>query len=437
MDTGRKLLRFIENSPVSYQAVDTARKMLEEAGFRVLSETENWQLEAGGKYAVTRNQSSLIAFQLPERELSGFQIAAAHSDSPGFRVKPKAELETEGAYIRLDTEPYGGAIYASWADRPLSIAGRVVVETPDGLEPRLIRIDRDLMVIPHVAIHMNRKVNEGSSYNAHKDMMPLFASLPGKGSFRGLVAQEAGVREEQLLGMDLFLYNRTPGTLWGWQEEFVSAPRLDDLQCAFALLEGFLAARPAAAAPVYALFDNEEVGSLTKQGADSTFLADVLRRISLALGKGEEEYLRLIADSFLVSADNAHAVHPNHPEYADPLNKVYMNRGIVIKYNANQKYTSDGCSEAVFRKLCRDAGVACQTYTNRSDMPGGSTLGNLSNRHVSLRAVDIGLAQLSMHSCYETAGVKDTEDLIRVMEPNFGTKLLTGAHGSVRVSYSC
>ena len=265
-------------------------------------------------------------------------------------------------------------------------------------------------MIPQMAIHMNREVNKGYAWNAQTDMAPVLGSRKAAGTFRCQIAEAAGVQAQDILSMDLFLYCRTPGAIWGADGEFVSAPRLDDLQCAFALLHGFLQAEQPKKIPVYALFDNEEVGSLTKQGADSTFLEDVLRRLA------GDKLPRMLANSFLISADNAHAVHPAHPEVSDPLNRVYMNEGIVIKFNGNQKYTTDGISEALFRLMCERAGVACQTYTNRSDMAGGSTLGNISNGHISVNAADIGLAQLAMHSCYETAGVKDTEDLIHVMK---------------------
>jgi len=271
-------------------------------------------------------------------------------------------------------------------------------------------VDSDLLLIPNVAIHMNRKANDGYTWDLQTDLMPVLGSEKAAGSLRRTIAGAAGAEEESVLGMDLYLYCRTPGSLWGFEKEYVSSPRLDDLQCAFSLLKGFLTADKPAAVPVYALFDNEEVGSLTKQGADSTFLEDVLKRI------GGSRYRQMIANSFLISADNAHGVHPNHPEYADPTNRAFLNNGIVIKYNGNQKYTTDGLSEAVFRRLCQKAGVACQTYTNRSDMAGGSTLGNISNAHVSVNAVDIGIAQWAMHSAYETAGVRDMEDLIAVME---------------------
>ena len=424
---GNKLLDFIKKSPSPFHAVDTVRRALKAAGFTELLESEEWDLEAQGSYYVVRNGSSLIAFRLPGEDCSGFMIGAAHSDSPTFRVKAQMEMDVQGKYTRLNVEPYGGGIYSSWLDRPLSVAGRVVVRVDGILESRLVNIDRDLLLIPNVAIHLNRKVNEGVSLNAQTDMLPVLGSEKMAGTFRKVVAEAIDVAEEDVMGMDLFLYCRTPGALWGEEEEYVSSTRLDDLQCAYGLLEGFLAAETPKAIPVYALFDNEEVGSLTKQGADSTFLEDVLRRIS------GHSYRRMVASSFLMSADNAHAVHPAHPELSDPLNRVYINEGIVIKYNGNQKYTTDGISEAVVRTLCDRAGVKCQTYTNRSDMAGGSTLGNISNGHVSVNAADIGLAQWAMHSCYETAGTKDTESMIRLMKEFFASEMEEMGSGNYKI----
>lgn len=410
MNTGEELIQFIKKSPTAFHAAETARQTLEAAGFSGLREGSSWENLAPGGYYVTRNSSSLIAFRIPEGGANGFQLGAAHSDSPTFRVKAKAEWESPDGYTRLNVEPYGGGIFGSWVDRPLSVAGRLVVRTEFGIRSQLVNVDRDLLMIPQMAIHMNREVNKGYAWNAQTDMAPVLGSRKAAGTFRCQIAEAAGVQAQDILSMDLFLYCRTPGAIWGADGEFVSAPRLDDLQCAFALLHGFLQAEQPKKIPVYALFDNEEVGSLTKQGADSTFLEDVLRRLA------GDKLPRMLANSFLISADNAHAVHPAHPEVSDPLNRVYMNEGIVIKFNGNQKYTTDGISEALFRLMCERAGVACQTYTNRSDMAGGSTLGNISNGHISVNAADIGLAQLAMHSCYETAGVKDTEDLIHVMK---------------------
>ena len=317
-------------------------------------------------------------------------------------------MDSDRRYTKLNIEKYGGMICAPWFDRPLSVAGRILVETGTGIQPVLVNVDRDLLIIPSVAIHMNRNVNDGYKYNIQTDLCPLFGEADQNGAFLKMVAEQAGVEEDTILGTDLFLYNRQKGTFLGNSREFIGSPKLDDLQCLYGSLQGFLAAVPADSIAVFCAFDNEETGSVSRQGAASTFLKETLKRINGGLGKDWEDYLRTLANSFLVSADNAHAVHPNHQELADPVNRPQMNHGIVIKYNANQKYTTDGISTAVFRNICRMAGVPCQVFTNRSDMAGGSTLGNISNTQVSVRAVDIGLAQLAMHSPYELAGSRDT-----------------------------
>ena len=325
----------------------------------------------------------------------------------------------EGHYVTLNVEKYGGMLCAPWFDRPLSVAGRVFVQGEEGPEERLVDLDRDALLIPNVAIHMNRKANEGYAYNPQVDMIPLFGLEETKGGFMKLVAEAAGVKPEDILSHDLFLYNRTPGAIWGSREEFVSAPRLDDLQCAFATMEGFLTGSRQEHISLCCVLDNEEVGSDTRQGAGSTFLYDTLQRIAGALGMDYEDYLVALAQSFMVSADNAHAVHPNHKELTDPTNRPYIGGGIVVKFNAQQKYCTDGYSAAFFRELCRRAGVPCQSFANRSDMAGGSTLGNISNTKVAVSSVDIGLPQLAMHSPYETAGTKDTEALVKAMEVFF------------------
>lgn len=271
-------------------------------------------------------------------------------------------------------------------------------------------------MIPNLAIHMNREANSGYKYNVQKDMLPLYGLESAKGSFFKTVAEAAGVKEEDILGHDLFLYNRMSGTVWGSEEEFVSAPRLDDLQCAFSSMEGLIAGKNEKSICVHMVMDNEEVGSGTRQGAASTFLRDTLLRINLGLGRSYEDYLISLAKSFMISADNAHAIHPNYPEKADPVNRPHINAGIAVKYNANQKYCTDGISAAMFKELCKEAGVSCQVYVNRSDVAGGSTLGNISNTQVALNTVDIGLPQLAMHSPYETAGVKDTCDFVKLAE---------------------
>jgi len=411
----RMLMDFLDSSVNAFFAVENMKNILLGEGFLPLYEGEDWNLKKGGKYFVTRNGSALIAFVLPKKPFKGFQMMASHSDSPVFKIKGEPELEIDKAYIQLNVEKYGGMICSPWLDRPLSIAGRVLVKTEKGVETKLVNIDRDLLIIPNLAIHMNREANSNVSYNAQVDMLPIFGTEDAKGKFMEVVAESVGVKAEDILSHDLYLYTREKGTIWGYQNEFISAGHLDDLQCAFGCLYGFLGANDSESVPVMAIFDNEEVGSGTKQGADSTFLEDTLERIAIACGKNPEQAKRAIASSFMVSADNAHAVHPNHVEKADPINRPQMNKGIVIKYNANQKYTTDAVSAAVFKEVCAEVNVPVQTFTNRSDMAGGSTLGNISNAHVSLNSVDIGLAQLAMHSSYETAGAKDTEYLVEAL----------------------
>lgn len=320
-------------------------------------------------------------------------------------------------------------ICSTWFDRPLSIAGRVMVKAGDRVLTKRVAIDRDLVMIPNMAIHMNRDINSGYNYNAQIDMLPLFGAGNAKGCLKKLIAAAAGVSEAAILGSDLFLYNRQEGCVWGANNEYISCAKLDDLECAFTALKGFLSGQGERSASVYCVFDNEEVGSGTKQGAKSTFLYDVLQRINAAMGRAPEDFYTAIASSFMLSADNAHAVHPNHPDMTDKNNCVYMNEGIVIKTNANQKYCTDAVSAAVFKAICAKANVPCQCFHNRSDMAGGSTLGNLSNAQVSLNTVDIGLAQLAMHSSYETAGIDDLDYMIRGIEAFYNSSLAAAQDG--------
>ena len=417
----KDLAQFLEGSPSCFHAIENMKNILSEEHFEQLQENRKWHVQPGGRYFVTRNSSSLIAFTVPEHGFKGMRIIASHGDSPTFKIKENPELETDSHYIRLNVERYGGMLCAPWFDRPLSVAGRVIVKDPDSgtFVSRLVNIDRDLVLIPNLAIHMNREANNGYKYNAQKDMLPLYGDLTAKGTFMKTAAEAVGVSEEDILGHDLFLYNREKASIWGASEEFISCGRLDDLQCAFASLKGFLAGDRQEYMAIHCVLDNEEVGSGTKQGAASTFLYDTLTRIHDCLGFTREDYLIHLADSLMISADNAHAVHPNHTEKADPSNRPYLNRGIVIKFNANQKYCTDGVSAAMFRDICKTADVPVQTFVNRSDMAGGSTLGNISNTQVALNTVDIGLPQLAMHSPYETAGVKDTEYLIRAAREFF------------------
>ena len=419
IETTEKLLDFIEKSPTAFQAVDEMQKRLTENGFEVLSEKEYWKLVPGGKYLVTRNNSALIAFCIPEKESRVFHIMASHSDSPSFKIKENPEIKVDNSYVKLNVEKYGGMLMAPWLDRPLSVAGRVIIRRNDGLEEKLVDIKRDLVMIPNLAIHMNREANNGVAYNPQKDLQPLFAVGNTDRTLLEIIAEQTGVKKEDIISHDLFLYNRMMGTIWGADKEFVSSARLDDLQCAFASMEGLLRAQNHGSIAVHCVMDNEEVGSGTKQGAASTFLKDTLLRINMGLGRTYEEYLMTLAGSFMVSADNAHALHPNYTDKTDPTNHPVLNKGIVIKFNANQKYCTDAVSAAIFKELCTKAGVPYQTFVNRSDIAGGSTLGNISNTQVPMNTVDIGLPQLAMHSPYETAGVKDTEYLVRAAEELF------------------
>ena len=425
--TVKGLMDFINSSPTAFHAVENICRRLDKAGLTRLTEGEAWSLEPGRGYYVTRNMSSVIAFRIPTGEADAFRMIAAHSDSPTFKVKENAELSVRGKYTQLNVERYGGMLFAPWFDRPLSLAGRVLVKTDKGIEARLVDIDRDILMIPNVAIHMNREINDGFKYNAQTDMMPLLGSDAAKGGFIKLIAEAAGVAEEDVLGNDIFLYPRVKAAVVGAEGEYVMSPRLDDLECAYCGLEAFLAAKaPEKGVNMLCVFDNEEVGSGTKQGADSTLLYDIMQRIFLALGKPAEELMRATAASFMLSADNAHAVHPNHPEKTDAENCVFMNEGIV---NANQRYTTDGVSAAFFHSVLKEAGVPWQHFANRSDVAGGGTLGNISGSHVSINTLDIGLAQLAMHSCVETAGVKDVDYMAEGMTAFYNTRVSLGRDG--------
>jgi len=414
------LLRFISASPSAYHVTDNFRSILEAVGYSPLRERERWHLVPGGKYYVVRGGASLIAFRIPNAGAgTAFRLAAAHSDSPAFQLKSNPELRGNG-YLRLNTEKYGGMLMSTWFDRPLSVAGRVLVKTERGLETRLVNLDRDLLVIPSVAIHMNRNANDGTKLLANIDTLPLMGSGTC-GSISAMIAEAAGASETGIADSDLFLYCRDRGRVIGGAEEYLLSPKLDDLECAFGCLRGFLDGENGDTGflPVCCVFHNEEVGSATKQGAGSSFLRDTLRRVCFALGGDEEQYLSMLAGSFLVSADNAHAIHPNHPEYADAANAPRMNGGVVIKYNANQRYATDGVSAAAFRSVCEDAGVPVQVFANRSDLPGGSTLGSIADTLLPVATVDIGLAQLAMHSAVETAGSADLGHLVKAMTRYF------------------
>ena len=411
------LKAFLDASHSVYHAAAYLENLLKADGYTCLLVKDAWELVPGGKYYLTRGGSAVLAFRVPRGTPKGFLMTASHSDRPAFKIKENGEMV--GTYTRLATEKYGGMLMAPWLDRPLSIAGRVLVETENGAESRLLDIDRDLLMIPNAAIHMNRQANEGYKWNPAVDTLPLVGGKGAAGKLEKLLEETAGGK---ILGHDLYLYIREKATVWGIDEEYLSSAALDDLECAWCCTQGFLNAGESESVPVLCVFDSEEVGSNSVQGAASMLLQDVLTRICGGLGV---EMSRMLAQSFMISADNAHAVHPNHPEYADATNAPVMNGGVVLKFNSAQRYTTDAVSAAIFRKVCDKADVPVQTYYNRADMVGGSTLGHISLTHVSVPTADIGLPQLAMHSCSETAGVRDAMYLADAVTAYYGSTLET------------
>ena len=399
-----KMLDFIYDSPSAFNAIENFCDKLDENGYQRISEKDHFELKKGGKYYVTRNGSSIIAFNIGTKlNKPQFKIVASHSDCPSFKLKPNTILNDK-KYTRLNTEIYGGPILSTWFDRPLSLAGRLIVREDGMIKTRTFNLDEDFCMIPSVAIHMNPEANKGYKNNPQVDMLPL-VNLDEEFDLLAYLKEKSGM---DVINYDLYLYPRMKGYIWSNKELF-SSFHIDNLECAYTSFEAFKDTFEDDAINVLAIFDNEEVGSLTRQGADSDFMYQILNRISDSLNLN---YYELIANSMLISADNAHSVHPNHNELADPSNRPYMNKGIVIKYNANQSYTSDALSASIFSSILDDNKIPYQYFTNRSDARGGSTLGNISNSHASLVSVDIGLAQIAMHSCFETAGVKDIEYMI-------------------------
>lgn len=430
-----QLLAFIQDHPSVYHGIDGQRRMLLEAGYAPLTESSRWELQPGGKYFVVRNDSALIAFRIPGRAaFRGFMIMASHSDSPLLKVKENPEIDVEGKYTKLNVEVYGGALLAPWFDRPLSVAGRILVRDGSRVSPLLVNIPRDLVLIPSLAIHMDRSANEGHALKVQKELLPLFGLAGGK-SLLALIAEEAGVRPERIVGHDLFVYNRQAPSVWGAAKEFVSSPRLDDMQCVYASLCAFLESAEGESVPMHVVFDNEEVGSMTKQGAASAFLGDTMKRICAGLGLSETDYLTKLPQSFMLSADNAHALHPNYPEKCDPVNRPVMGGGVVLKYSGRQKYATDAVSAAVVRMLAEKAGAKLQVFTNHSDLPGGSTLGNISSQQVALKTADIGIAQLAMHSPYETGAAADMEELVKLARTLFSGAVSEDGTGAVEVLF--
>lgn len=408
------LMTFLDRSSVNFLAAEELCNRLDQAGFSRLDPAEKWNLEKGGKYYITQNQTAVMAFALStEGPDAGYKIISAHSDSPGFRIKPKAQMNGEGGIIRLNTEVYGGPILYTWFDRPLSIAGRVILRSDDLLHPRCvnIRIARPLLTIPHLAIHFNRAVNEGNKLSKQKDMLPVIGiindELQRDNILLKLIAKELSVEIDEIMDFDLSLYDTTPACLLGLNNEFLTSGRIDDLSMCHAALTALLDSSDTRMTRVMAIFDNEETGSGTKQGAASPLLADLISRITLCLGGNEEDRQRAIARSFMVSADNAHGLHPNYVEKQDPTNHPLLGGGPVIKINANCKYMTDADSAAVFAGICEKAGVPVQYFVNHSDVAGGSTLGNILTSQIPLRGVDMGAAIWAMHSVRETASAAD------------------------------
>ena len=409
------LFEFLQEGVTPYHAAATAAAWLDAAGFTRLEEADYWNLEPGKGYYILRNGSAVVAWRIPAHAIGGWRITASHSDAPGWKIK--SDAVTNDGCRRLSVEGYGGMNMASWLDRPLTVAGRVLVRTADGVETRLVHFDRDLLVIPSLAIHMQRNVNKGHEYNPQIDMQPLWSPEAGR-TLTDLLCEELGVAEKDILDRDLQLVTRQAPTQVGPDGEYFMAPRIDDLECAATTLLGFIdasAETDSACAPVWAMLDNEEVGSSSRQGAQSSFLRDVLDRILESIPHSAQMEHRALANSFLLSADNGHATHPNFPTKSDPAAPVRLGGGVLLKYNASQKYTTNALSGGIFRAICEKAGVKVQTFSNRADEAGGSTLGNLQSHSLPIPMADIGLPQLAMHSAVETAAVSDAEAMVRAV----------------------
>lgn len=421
------LLRFMDASPCNFLAIDAAKKILSENGFKAYSLAEKISPKPGDKFYVTKNDSAIFAVVVGAKPATenGFKIVAAHSDSPCFRIKPKAEILTDGGIVKLNTEVYGGPILYTWFDRPLSIAGRVILKGEDALHPvtRLIKVDRPLLTIPHLAIHFNRAVNEGNPLSKQKDMLPIIAhvndALEAQNLLLRIVAEELAVDCEQIIDFDLMLYDTTPACAVGLNNEFVTSGRLDDLSMAHAAIEAIIDVKDRDTTCVAAIFDNEETGSGTKQGAGSPVLANLLQRVIMAQGGDFEDFSVAVNKTFMISADNAHAFHPNYAEKYDPTNHPTIGGGPCVKINSNCKYMTDAHSAAIFKTLCDEAGVNCQYFVNHSDVAGGSTLGNILTKQIDIEGVDVGNPLLAMHSARETASVSDHNDMIAVFKHFF------------------
>ena len=409
------MLDFIYNSPTQFNAVEVSAEMLEKNGFEKLNPKENWKLEVGKKYYTTKNSSALVAFKVNSEEVEkeGFRIIGSHTDSPGFRIKPNAEMEACGAYLKLNTEGYGGMILSTWLDRPLAMAGRVFLRGENPFKPveKTVNINKPVCIIPNLAIHMNRSINDGYKYNKQTDMLPLVGlineQLEKDNYMVKLLASELNVEVEEIIDFDIFLYEYEKGCFTGANEEFISTGRLDNLSMYYSSIEALLDSDSKSGISIAVGFDNEEVGSATKQGADSNMLLNILERICISLGKDRQQFFEAIENSFIISSDLAHAVHPNINSMADPTNRPVMGKGPVIKVHAGQAYTSDGYSISVYKEICRECGVEYQEFVNKSDQRGGSTIGPISSTHIDIPSVDVGAPILSMHSIRELGCSED------------------------------
>ena len=414
-DFANELLEYIYNSPTSFHAVNTSTQILKDNGFEEIKLNEKWNLKDKGRYYVVKNSSALVAFIINSNNIEneGFRIISSHSDSPSFRIKPNSQMSVENTYLKLNTECYGGPILSTWLDRPLSIAGRVIVKGEGIINPkeRLVNLKKPICIIPNVAIHLNKSINEGYKYNKQNDMLPLVGlindTLEKDNFLLNEISRELNIKVDDILDFDLFLYEYEKGCLMGINEEFISTGRLDNLSMAHASLNALLNTNGKYGINLVSIFDNEEVGSSTKQGADSNMLLNILERICISLGKTREEFFTSIYSSFMISADLAHGVHPNMSQKHDPTNRPVLGQGPVIKINANQSYTSDAYSASIYKNICKEANVKYQEFVNRSDERGGSTVGPISSTHIDIPSVDVGSPILAMHSIRELGSILD------------------------------
>ena len=420
----KELMEFLDESPVNYYAIKNVSETLSKNGYREIKENEPFKAKKGDKIFLKRNGTTLVALNIGKKVLSetySYHIIASHCDSPCFKIKPECDNVTDG-YNKINVEPYGGMICSTWLDRPLAVSGRVLVKEKNGISSKLVNLKNDYVFIPNKCIHFNRDANSGYAFNMASDMQPFYA-YGSTNSYKSVIAKELKINEDAIKSFDLFLYNAEKAMLWGANKEFISSSRLDDLECVFTSMKAFIESDNESAVNVLYISDNEEVGSSSAQGADGDFLDSVMQRCNLALGFNEENLRQAIASSFLISADNAHAVHPNFPGITDDKNKCYMNKGIAIKFNASQRYTSDAVSQAIFETICENSHSEYQHFANRSDTRGGSTLGNILLSHVSMLSVDIGLPQLAMHSSYETAGSVDVTYAIKAFKEFYSSNI--------------